>query len=112
MLVKLFSFILTVPSLLAVFLIVQYFPVNSNASSLRLGAASNHHVIPPSSPVTLAKTTEWISVQRQRTVQDELSQVFTTTSVTGNSHKGRKGTGDSCIGSICGLSLFFSSIDK
>ncbi|KAF4133002.1 hypothetical protein GN958_ATG17758 [Phytophthora infestans] len=108
MAMKLSSSILAVPLILAMCLLVVQFPVKTNANSLRHGALPNHSVITPSSPLVIPRKVE-TPVQRQRTVQDELSQVFSAAPVVSSS-KGRKGTGDACIGPVCGLGLFFASI--
>ncbi|ETI54842.1 hypothetical protein F441_02386 [Phytophthora nicotianae CJ01A1] len=106
------SSILAVSLMLVMCLLVLHFPVKANANSLRHGAVPNH-IITPSSPVVIPHKVESdkaIPVKRQRTVQDELSQVFAAAPAVSSSTKGRKGTGDACIGPVCGLGLFFASI--
>ncbi|KAL3663331.1 hypothetical protein V7S43_011737 [Phytophthora oleae] len=100
---KLSSFVL------AMVLLVVQIPAKTHANSLRHGAQA---VITPSSPIVIPNQVDIdqpIPVQRQRTVQDELSQVFAAAPSVSSS-KGRKGTGDACIGPVCGLGLFFASI--
>ncbi|KAG7386593.1 hypothetical protein PHYPSEUDO_015501 [Phytophthora pseudosyringae] len=98
--VKPSSSIVAVPLVLAMLLLVLQFPATTNANSLR------HGVVTPSSPTIISP----IPVQRQRTVQDELSQVFAAAPAVSSANKGRRGTGDACIGPVCGLGLFFASI--
>ncbi|KAG6968005.1 hypothetical protein JG688_00006021 [Phytophthora aleatoria] len=110
---KMFSSILAVRLILSMCLLVLQFPDKTNANSLRHGALPNHSVITPSSPVVIphkVETDKARPVQRQRTVQDELTQVFAAVPAVSSSTKGRKGTGDACIGPVCGLGLFFASI--
>ncbi|KAK1943380.1 hypothetical protein P3T76_004776 [Phytophthora citrophthora] len=107
---KLSFSISAVPFVLAVVLLVLQFPSKTHANSLRHGS---HAVITPSSPIVIPNPVDInrsIPVQRQRTVQDELSQVFAAAPSVSSSKQGRKGTGDACIGPVCGLGLFFASI--
>ncbi|KAE8896324.1 hypothetical protein PF005_g1607 [Phytophthora fragariae] len=98
--------LLAVPLAMAMLVLVLQFPAKSSANSLRRGAVFPERIVTPSSPVLLSTLKDDTPVQRQRTVQDELSQVFAAAPTS----KGRKGTGDACIGPICGLGLFFASI--
>ncbi|OWZ06687.1 hypothetical protein PHMEG_00021024 [Phytophthora megakarya] len=94
------------------FLLVLQFSA-TNANSLRHGAIPNKSVVTPSSPVIIPQKIEInyaIPVQRQRTAQDELSEVFASVPAVSSVNKGRKGTGDACIGPVCGLGLFFASV--
>lgn len=105
--------LLAVPLVMAMLLLILQFPTKTNANSLRHGAVPNLRVVTPSSPVIIpqkVKIDKAIPIQRQRTVQDELSQVFAAAPAVSSSGKGRKGTGDACIGPVCGLGLFFASI--
>ncbi|KAH7491763.1 hypothetical protein KRP22_002771 [Phytophthora ramorum] len=103
---------LAMPLVMAMLLMVLQFPVKTNANSLRHGATyPSQRIVTPSSPVVLPQRIDNIPIQRQRTMQDELSQVFAAAPAVSNSNKrGRKGTGDACIGPVCGLGLFFASI--
>ncbi|KAG6614992.1 uncharacterized protein IUM83_08795 [Phytophthora cinnamomi] len=96
---------------MAMLLLVLQFPANTSAYSLRRGAVSPaQRVVTPPNPVLLPARNNEVPVQRQRTVQDELSQVFAAAPTVSSSNRGRKGTGDACIGPVCGLGLFFASI--
>ncbi|EGZ13023.1 hypothetical protein PHYSODRAFT_302808 [Phytophthora sojae] len=96
----------SIPLVMAMLLLVLQFPAKTNANSLRRGG-----IVTPSSPVILPAVKTEVPVQRQRTVQDELSQVFAAApTISSGPTKGRKGTGDACIGPVCGLGLFFASI--
>ncbi|KAG1710002.1 hypothetical protein DVH05_017011 [Phytophthora capsici] len=105
--VKLSPSILAVPIVLVMFVLILQIPSKTQANSLRHGA---HEVITPSSPIVIPNQVDIDPVQRQRTVQDELSHVFVAAPAISSSKQGRKGTGDACIGPVCGLGLFFASI--
>jgi hypothetical protein len=99
--------LLAVPLIMAMLVLVSQFPTKTNATSLRRGSQG---IVTPSSPVVLPQQVQAVPMQRQRTVQDELAQVFAAAPSVSSSSKGRKGTGDACIGPLCGLGLFFGAI--
>ncbi|RLN44534.1 hypothetical protein BBJ28_00024153 [Nothophytophthora sp. Chile5] len=100
--------ILALPLLLGLMLLALQFPLKTSANSLRRGVFPQRMVVPSLPVLQVLETTNGYLAQREP--EERPTAVLDFAPSVSTAKSGRRGTGDACIGPVCGLGLFFASV--